>query len=70
MAQSKVVSLFGTKDINSLFNDIELLGKYRDIFYEVQSYNILVSVYTNNKEDSNIFEETILKLLNITDFSI
>lgn len=70
MAQSKVVSLFGSKDINSLFNDIELLGKYRDIFYEVQSYNILVSVYTNNKEDSNIFEETILKLLNITDFSI
>ena len=70
MAQSKVVSLFGSKDINSLFEDIELLGKPRDVFYEVQSYNILVSVYQNNKEDSNIFEETILKLLNIMELSI
>lgn len=70
MAQSKVLSLFGSKDINSLFEDIELLGKPRDVFYEVQSYNILVSVYQNNKEDSNIFEETILKLLSIMELSI
>ena len=70
MAQSKVLSLFGSKDINSLFEDIELLGKPRDVFYEVQSYNILVSVYQDNDEKSNIFEETILKLLSIKELSI
>ena len=70
MAQSKVLSLFGSKNINSLFENIELLGKPRDVFYEVQSYNILVSVYQDNKEDSNIFEETILKLLSIMELSI
>lgn len=70
MAQSKVLSLFGSKDINSLFEDIELLGKPKDVFYEVQSYNILVSVYQDNDEKSNIFEETILKLLSIMELSI
>lgn len=70
MAQSKVLSLFGSKDINSLFEDIELLGKPKDVFYEVQSYNILVSVYQDNDEKSNIFEETILKLLSIKELSI
>mgnify|MGYP000988462497 CR=1 FL=1 len=70
MAQSKVLSLFGSKDINSLFEDIELLGKPKDVFYEVQSYNILVSVYQDNNEKSNIFEETILKLLSIKELSI
>lgn len=70
MAQSKVLSLFGSKNINSLFEDIELLGKPKDVFYEVQSYNILVSVYQDNNEKSNIFEETILKLLSIMELSI
>ena len=70
MAQSKVLSLFGSKNINSLFEDIELLGKPKDVFYEVQSYNILVSVYQDNDEKSNIFEETILKLLKIKELSI
>ena len=70
MAQSKVLSLFGSKNINSLFEDIELLGKPKDVFYEVQSYNILVSVYQDNDEKSNIFEETILKLLSIKELSI
>ena len=70
MAQSKVLSLFGSKNINSLFEDIELLGKPKDVFYEVQSYNILVSVYQDNDEKSNIFEETILKLLSIMELSI
>lgn len=70
MAQSKVLSLFGSKDINSLFEDVELLGKPKDVFYEVQSYNILVSIYQDNDEESNIFEETILKLLSIKELSI
>lgn len=63
MARPKVFSLFKNKQYSDLFPQIELLNTPFNIFLQCASYDIIIPITETEKNILNIFEETVLKLL-------
>ena len=63
MARPKVFSLFKNKQNSDLFPQIELLNTPFNIFLQCASYDIIIPITETEKNILNIFEETVLKLL-------
>lgn len=64
MAIPKVISLFEQTSFESLFPDFKVLGKTYDVFIECQSYDIHIPLRSKIITELNIFELTILRLIN------
>lgn len=63
MARPKVFSLFKNKQYSDLFPQIELLNTPFNIFLQCASYDIIIPTTETEEHILNIFEETVLKLL-------
>ena len=65
----RVISLFGRKKYNDIYQDISVLRE-KNFFLKCNCHEAIIPVYNKNEHQLNIFEETILKLLNFKDFTI
>lgn len=65
MAKPKVISLFKLDKYDNRFLDIPIMGKPVDIFLECITYDLKIPVNGKRERLLDIFEETILKMINL-----
>lgn len=64
MAIPKVFSLFHESNYVNIFPKIRMLGRSYNIFLQCYSYDVIIPVTEQQEHLLNIFEETVLKMLN------
>lgn len=67
MADMTVITIFQTKQFPDLFPEIEIMGRPVDIFIPCLSYQlrIPVSAEKESRQELDIFEETVLRLIEL-----
>lgn len=65
MAKPKVISLFKLEKYESRFLNIPMMGKPVDLFLECLSYDLKIPVNGTQDRILDIFEETVLKMINV-----
>lgn len=70
MATPKVFSLFKTSNYGRFFPKIKILSRPYNIFLQCYSYDIILPITGQQEHVLNIFEETVLKLLNYKSCSV
>lgn len=64
MARQKVFSLFKLNRFENIFPSISIIGRTVDLFIECQTYDLMIPYSNNDYRVIDIFEETILRVLN------
>ena len=65
MTKPKVISLFKTDKYESRFLNISMLGKPVDLFLKCLSYDLKIPINEGQERILDIFEETILRIINL-----
>lgn len=65
MGKPKVISLFKLDKFENRFLNVQMIGKPVDFFVECKSYDMEIPVNSKRKKELDIFEETILRMVNI-----
>ena len=65
MGKPKVISLFQLDKFENRFLNVQMIGKPVDFFVECKSYDLEIPVNSKRKKELDIFEETILRMINI-----
>lgn len=70
MPKPKVISVFKTDRFDSRFLNVSLIGKPVDLFVECKSYDLEIPVNGKSKKELDIFEETILRMVDLKTCSV
>lgn len=70
MPKPKVISVFQTDKFESRFLNVPMIGKPVDFFVECKSYDLEIPVNGKSKRKLDIFEETVLRMVDLKKCSI
>lgn len=70
MAKPKVISLLHTDKMNNLFLNVPTSGQPANVFVQCTSYDLKLPLSGHEKRVLDIFEETILRMINLKKCSI
>jgi hypothetical protein len=70
MPKPKVISVFKTDKFESRFLNVPMMGKPVDFFIECKSYDLEIPVNGKSKKELDIFEETVLRMVELKKSSI
>lgn len=65
MPKPKVISVFKSEKFEKTFLNVPMMGKPTDIFLECRSYDLGIPVKGQKKRQLDIFEETILRMIQL-----
>ena len=70
MPKPKVISVFKTDKFESRFLNVPMIGKQVDFFVECKSYDLEIPVNGKSKRGLDIFEETVLRMVDLKKCSV
>ena len=70
VSKPKVFSLFKTERFENRFPDVPILGEPVNLFVKCKSYNLMLPVNGHKERILDIFEETILRLIQLKKCSV
>lgn len=70
MPKPKVISVFKTEPFESRFLNVPVIGKPVDFFLECRSYDLEIPVNGKVKKELDIFEETVLRMVQLRKCSL
>lgn len=70
MPKPKVISVFKMDKFESRFLNVPMIGKPVDLFVECKSYDLEIPVNGKSKRELDIFEETVLRMVDLKKCSV
>ncbi len=70
MPKPKVISVFKTDSFENRFLSVSVIGKSVNLFVKCRCYELEIPVNAKTKKELNIFEETILRMIQLKQSSV